>query len=59
MNLFKYFSEARAELSRVTWPTRTEVIEGTQATLIFLVALTLIVWLMDTIFSLGIQSALR
>ncbi|MFC3862439.1 preprotein translocase subunit SecE [Deinococcus antarcticus] len=59
MNLFKYFSDARAELARVTWPTRTEVIEGTQATLIFLVALTLIVWLMDTIFGLGIQAALR
>jgi preprotein translocase subunit SecE len=30
-----YLRNSRAELKRVTWPTRTEVIESTQATLIF------------------------
>lgn len=59
MNLFKYFSDAREELSRVTWPTRTEVLEGTQATLIFLVALTLIIWLMDTLFGTAIHTLLK
>lgn len=59
MNLFKYFSDSREELSRVTWPSRTEVVEGTQAVLIFVIALTLIVWLMDTLFGLGIHAALK
>ncbi len=50
MNLIQYFRDSREELSRVSWPTRQQVIEGTQAVLIFVVALTIIVWLMDLTF---------
>jgi preprotein translocase subunit SecE len=50
MNLIQYFRDSRAELSRVSWPTRAQVLEGTQAVLIFVVALTLVVWLMDVAF---------
>ena len=59
MNLMKYFADARAELSRVSWPSREQVIEGTQAVLIFVIALTLIVWLMDVLFGWGIHQALN
>ena len=59
MNLFKYFRDSREELSRVTWPTRTEVMEGTQAVLMFVVALTLIVWLMDSLFGTAIHTLLK
>ncbi|GAA5501609.1 protein translocase subunit SecE [Deinococcus xinjiangensis] len=59
MNLMKYFSDARAELSRVSWPSREQVVEGTQAVLIFVIALTLIVWLMDVVFGWGIHQALK
>lgn len=55
----KYFSDARAELARVSWPSRTEVVEGTQAVLIFVTALTLIIWLMDTLFGTAIHAALK
>lgn len=51
MNLIQYFRDSRAELSRVSWPTRQQVFEGTQAVLIFVVALTLIMWVLDLIFS--------
>lgn len=50
MNLIQYLRESRAELARVTWPTRQGVIEGTQAVLIFVIALTLIVFVMDYAF---------
>lgn len=50
MNLMEYLRDSRAELSRVSWPSRPQVIEGTQAVLIFVVALTLILWLMDVVF---------
>lgn len=33
--LLRYLRNSRAELGRVTWPTRAEVIQATQATLIF------------------------
>ncbi|MDB5045341.1 MAG: preprotein translocase subunit SecE [Deinococcus sp.] len=58
MNLIQYFRDARAELSRVTWPTRQQVLEGTQAVLIFVVALTLIVFIMDRVFGLAVRALL-
>ncbi|ANE42993.1 preprotein translocase subunit SecE [Deinococcus puniceus] len=58
MNLIQYFRDARAELSRVTWPTRQQVLEGTQAVLIFVVALTLIVFFMDRVFGFAVRALL-
>ncbi|GGR24715.1 MULTISPECIES: preprotein translocase subunit SecE [Deinococcus] len=48
--LIQYFRDARAELGRVTWPNREQVIEGTQAVLVFVIAITLVVYLYDLIF---------
>ena len=59
MNLIQYFRDSRAELSRVSWPTRAQVIEGTQAVLIFVVALTLITWVMDLAFGAVIRLVLE
>lgn len=33
--LVQYLRNSRAELGRVTWPTRREVTQSTQATLLF------------------------
>lgn len=35
--LTTYLRNSRAELGRVTWPTRNEVVQSTQATLVFVV----------------------
>ena len=59
MNLIQYFRDSRAELARVSWPTRQQVFEGTQAVLIFVVALTIIVYLLDFVFSTLVQLVLR
>ncbi|MFC3831885.1 MULTISPECIES: preprotein translocase subunit SecE [Deinococcus] len=59
MNLIQYFRDSRAELSRVSWPTRAQVLEGTQAVLIFVVALTLVTWLMDVVFGNVIRLILQ
>ena len=48
--LIRYFQEARAELARVTWPTREQVVEGTQAILLFTLAFMVILGLYDTVF---------
>ncbi len=48
--LVQYFKDARAELGRVTWPSREQVIEGTQAVLVFVIALSIVVYLYDLIF---------
>lgn len=48
--LVQYFKDARTELGRVTWPSREAVIEGTQAVLVFVIALSVVVYLYDLIF---------
>jgi preprotein translocase subunit SecE len=48
--LVQYFKDSRAELGRVTWPSREQVIEGTQAVLVFVIALSVVVYLYDLIF---------
>ncbi|MCD0158568.1 MULTISPECIES: preprotein translocase subunit SecE [unclassified Deinococcus] len=58
MNLIQYFRDSRAELSRVSWPTRQQVLEGTQAVLIFVIALTIIVYALDLLFSSLIRAVL-
>ncbi|AWR86976.1 preprotein translocase subunit SecE [Meiothermus taiwanensis] len=48
--IINYFREARAELARVTWPSRQEVIESTQVILVFAVVAMVVLGLIDTIF---------
>jgi preprotein translocase subunit SecE len=44
-----YLSGVRREVSRVTWPTRAEVISLTALILLLVVVLTVYLWGVDTI----------
>ena len=44
---FQYLRNSRAELGRVTWPTRKEVIQATEATLLFVVITSLFLLVAD------------
>lgn len=46
--ILQYLRNSRAELGRVTWPTRDEVIQATQATLVFVVLTVLFLLVTDT-----------
>ena len=59
MNIVQYFRDARSELQRVSWPTREQVFEGTQAVLIFVIGLTLIIFGLDWVFSTIMKQVLR
>ncbi len=48
--IVNYFREARAELARVTWPTREEIIQSTQAILLFAFFAMIILGLYDLVF---------
>jgi preprotein translocase subunit SecE len=48
--LTHYLRNSRAELARVTWPTRDEVIQATQATLVFVVITALFLLVVDGVF---------
>ncbi len=49
-SIITYFRESWEELRRVNWPTRDEVIQGTQTVLIFVIGSTLILYVGDLIF---------
>jgi preprotein translocase subunit SecE len=46
--LVQYLRNSRAELARVTWPTREEVVQSTQATLVFVLITALFLLFADT-----------
>ena len=46
--ILQYLRNSRAELGRVTWPTRGEVIQATQATLVFVLLTVFFLLIADT-----------
>ncbi len=56
--MMNYFREAWEELKRVSWPTRDEVIQGTQTVLVYVLVMTLLFWAMDTIFRTALTNGL-
>jgi preprotein translocase subunit SecE len=58
-SLRQFLSEVRAELKRVSWPTREELTTFTAVTLITSVSLTLIIFGMDFLFKRSILELIR
>ncbi|PYE54366.1 preprotein translocase subunit SecE [Deinococcus yavapaiensis] len=54
--IVRYFQESRQELSRVTWPNRQQVLEGTQVVLFFIIAMSLLIFIYDSAFAFLIRS---
>ena len=53
--ILTYLRNSRAELRRVTWPSRNEVVQSTQATLIFVLLTVAFLLLTDTILGNAIR----
>ena len=53
----KYFREARAEMRKVTWPTRQEALHLTGIVLAVTVVMSILLWVLDVLFT-GVMSAL-
>ena len=49
--LAEYIREARAELRRVTWPTREEALNLTWIVLVVTVIMAILLWLLGLLFS--------
>lgn len=47
----QFFREVRAELTRVAWPTRSELLSSTGVVIVTVLLITGIVWLFDFILS--------
>ncbi|MEO2065796.1 MAG: preprotein translocase subunit SecE [Desulfurobacteriaceae bacterium] len=51
MSPFQFLKEVREELSRVTWPSKEEVIEATFGVVVFCAFVAVYFWVLDLFFS--------
>ncbi|ADY72816.1 preprotein translocase, SecE subunit [Desulfurobacterium thermolithotrophum DSM 11699] len=51
MSPITFLKEVREELSRVTWPSKEEVIEATAGIVIFCIVVAVYFWALDFVFS--------
>ena len=54
-----FIKESKAELQKVTWPTRQELFMNTVVVLIAVVLVAVSIWIADTVFSILIRTILR
>lgn len=51
----RYFKETKAEMKKVSWPARKEVLQHTQVVLISIIIIGLALWLVDLAFAKGLD----
>ncbi len=51
----RYFKEVIAELKKLTWPTKKDLISQTGAVLAFVIGMAIVIGLLDFLFSSGVQ----
>lgn len=54
--IITFFQEVRTELTKVTWPTRTEIIGSTIVTIIVSVILSVFIGIVDFVLNQGIKA---
>jgi preprotein translocase subunit SecE len=54
--IITFFQEVRTELTKVTWPTRTEIVGSTVVTIIVSVILSVFVGIVDFMLNQGIKA---
>lgn len=50
-SLKSFFTEIKAELKKVTWPSKSQLVNNTLVILIFIAVVTVILALLDTAFA--------
>ncbi|HHY77960.1 MAG TPA: preprotein translocase subunit SecE [Clostridiales bacterium] len=51
----KYFKETKAEMKKVTWPGRKEVLQHTEVVIISIAIIGLALWIVDLVFAKGLN----
>ena len=58
-SLVTYINETIAELKRVTWSTKTELLKNTGIVLATIISFTILVWSVATLLSGGVSLLLK
>ena len=54
-NIIKFVKECAAELRKVTWPTRSDVLSSTKVVFISTIVVAIILGLLDWLFTKGLM----
>ncbi len=58
-NLGRYFRGVRAELKKVNWPNKAELKNHTLVVLAACILATAVLWVLDTVFGLGLNLIIK
>ncbi|MGI6585678.1 MAG: preprotein translocase subunit SecE [Lutisporaceae bacterium] len=50
-NIAKFFKETRAEVKKVTWPSRKELFQHTEVVITSIILVGAVIWIMDFAFA--------
>ena len=56
--LMKFFRETKSEMKKVSWPSKAQLIRNTVVILAFVVIMTVILFVFDKVFELGLTGLL-
>lgn len=56
---FTFLKEVRAEFKKITWSSKEDVLKATGVVLFTVIIMTLLIWLMDTVFSTLLKAILN
>ena len=59
VRFFKFCKDVVAELKRVTWPTKKELINSTLAVLAFVAVSAVVIYALDLVFGAGMKLLVR
>jgi preprotein translocase subunit SecE len=57
--IVKYFKEVRAELTKVTWPSRQELMGSTIVTIVVTIIISVFIGLVDRLLTLATKTIFR
>jgi preprotein translocase subunit SecE len=57
--IVKYFKEVRAELTKVTWPSRQELMGSTLVTIVVTIIVSVFIGLVDRLLTLATKTIFR
>lgn len=57
--IVKYFRDTFSEMKKVMWPSKKQIINNTLVVFVVVVVMALIIFLLDTLFGLGLTGLLN
>ena len=57
--MFKYFREVKAELKKVIWPSRKQIVNNTGVVILSIIIVGAVIWVLDLVFGWGVNLLIK